>query len=283
MPVVVVGVVGVLVFVGWLIASQPARDEARAKVEQAARASAAKSDCLALANELAARRGQGADVNEMRALEMRVQACARDTGAMAVWQAAVDAMRSKRRMVTDEWANYRTTADVDAIKRNNIRGTWLRLTDEYVGDARAALAMVRGDRAGLDALVAELWEWVSAANDRAVCFGDGAAPCSRYGLNEPHNVERATDEIMRGLLPVLGSAVGEHRPGRHGGFIDYIGEPHRSTVHGYGPGLLAQAELAAGELAAAEAAAARSQLRASTVTALASNPRLATLVRPLLR
>jgi hypothetical protein len=236
MPVgiVVLGVCAMLL-VGTLALTAPQRAEAMRKQREREQTIAERDACLALRDEIAVRRRAGADVNELAALEARLANCARSTGAVQPWEASLAAMAGQRRQVDYEWANYRTTTDTDAIKRNNTRGTWLRLTDEYMTAAREALALAADSREGSQAIEAELLSWAASAHDRAVCFGNGASPCSRYGLNEPHNAERAHDEIDRGILPVLGSD-GTMRT--YSGFVSYRGRDFLRRVMTYGPGLL---------------------------------------------
>lgn len=204
MPVVLLGF-GVLAFAAFLIVTAPARQRMADERERERAEQAAKDACLALKDEIDVMRGQGADLNAVAAAEARLRACGARTGVLAAWESPIASAQGKRRQIELEWSNYRTTADVDAIKRNNIRGTWLRLTDDYMTDIRAALAAAEGSRAGAEAVWRELLEWIAGAQNRATCFTVGAAPCSRYGLNEPHSNERAMDEIVRGLVPVIGT------------------------------------------------------------------------------
>jgi hypothetical protein len=202
-PVILLGF-GVLAFAAFLVVTAPARAAMMDERERKRAEAAARDACRALEDEIAVMRGQNADLNAVAAAEARLAACALRTGTTTLAAVAVKNAAGKRRQVEFEWSNYRTTVDVDAIKRNNIRGTWLRLSDDYMTDIRAALSAAR-DRADAEAIFRELELWIGAAQSRASCFIDGVAPCSRYGLNEPHNHERAMDEIVRGLLPVIGT------------------------------------------------------------------------------
>jgi hypothetical protein len=194
----------VLAFAAFLVVTTPARQAMSDERERKRAEAAARDACRVLEDELGAMRVQGADLNAIAAAEARLTACALRTGTTTLAAVAVKSAAGKRRQVELEWSNYRTTTDVDAIKRNNIRGTWLRLSDDYMNDIRAALSAAK-DRADAEAIFRELELWIGGANARASCFVDGVAPCSRYGLNEPHSHERAMDEIVRGILPVVGT------------------------------------------------------------------------------
>jgi hypothetical protein len=168
-----------------------------------------KAEAAAKCAELQARRAgvavQGGDVNELARLDQQIKACAMASAALGnevdLGAIVLENCVAKGELISQEWAHYRSTDGTDAIKRNNTRGTWLRMTEEMTRCFAGAIDDSTTFE-GAKKIQSAIRTQVAFAESRAACFDAGVSGCSRYGLNEPHNTERATDERNRGVIPL---------------------------------------------------------------------------------
>lgn len=197
----VVVAVAVVALLGYVVKTQPEREEKRQEKEaerlEAAEKKAAKSECEAIEDRLMSARQQGADAAKLASLEADLFSCAERTGTLAPWQVLVKTMRGKRQQMDAEFAHYRSTSWSDSAKRANTIGTIMRLGDEYVTAAREALREATGSREAHLQLLRELEAEGAASDERFVCH---ATICGNGDWDRAHG------ELIRVLVPIWGLA-----------------------------------------------------------------------------
>lgn len=166
---------------------------------------ATTSRCRDLEAQLRAMRVQGGDNNAIARAQSELYACYAaakaagaeiDLGLLHAEDCGLIEVQIGR-----EWEHYKSTAEEDALARNNIRQQILRLGGEMVACYRAAVPMLStvAGAARAKQLVANS---IALTRERSACFRGGLAGCSRYGLNEPSGDERDSDEAQRVWLPL---------------------------------------------------------------------------------
>lgn len=197
-PFVIVGlvVVGVLVLAAVALfprlATAVARDQALSR-------------CDALRQERSRLAVQGGDVVEIARLDAQIRACTTEAASLGanvdLGSETLKTCLAKSEQIEQEWAHYRSTGYDDAVKRNNTRGTMLRLGEELarcfsqaVTDAQNVVTL----RQIRDAVS----QAIGRAQAREQCYLSDASGCGRFGLNEPHGNDKAADERARVITPL---------------------------------------------------------------------------------
>lgn len=173
------------------------------------------NECRNLQAELDSISIQGGDVNRQTQLRAAIARCVSEARAQGVdidpGQAAIDSCRAQASTIDAEWAHYGTTAQEDAVARNNIRGSILKNGELMVSCIRNA-TRVATSLPVLDQIDAFAREQILRSYMRVKAYLNGGV-YSRYGLNEPHVNDKATDEYLKiagplGALQIYGMAPG---------------------------------------------------------------------------
>ncbi len=170
------------------------------KALAASRLTASYAKCNALKARIAGARLQGGDLVLAAQLEAEYESCVAETNAMGgsidVAGAQLDSIEAAGSQLAVEWTHYKSTADTDAVKRNNTRSAILRIGEDMVRELRGAV-MVTTTLPVLDRIERFTREQALQSRARIMCWLSGEGGCSRYGVNEPHPNDNATDEIIR--------------------------------------------------------------------------------------
>ncbi len=201
---------GALALVAFLYVKSPEiarkRGEAQDKREAEQRQAAEVDRCRGLREQILVSAQQGRDPNETQNLQAAYQSCIAETGIADAYRAPLVGAEAKVRQVNAEWGHYLGTSKTDGGKRGSTLGAIIRLAAGFVTDVRGALnqATTRAQVMEIRAVVVN--EWLPAARDRVACFIAGQGQCSRDGINEPHNNDRARDEYLASIAPIVGAA-----------------------------------------------------------------------------
>lgn len=250
--VVVLGL-GAFALVAFLVLKTPEiqRERAKAQDERAAeqRQIERVDTCKGLAEEARVAAQQGQDVNVVANLVARYQSCIVELGIAEAYRGPLLGAEVLQRQVKAEFSHYFGTSTEDFTKRSNTRQAWHRMSRDHHNNIRAAIGMATTE-AQVEEIRAAARQWVAYAMDRVTCFLGGMGGCSRSGVSEPHNNDRAHEEYLVGVAPIVGAAEAGAWIRQRAGWPSSWIPPYDAA----GPGLLAEADQKSRELAAARAA-----------------------------
>lgn len=166
---------------------------------------AALSKCAELQRRRAQLAAQGTEVNELAALDSEIRACSSSAQALGaeldMGEVSLDGCLDKSAKIQAEWTHYRSTDYSDSWKRNNTRGTMLRLGEDMarcfmtaIDDAESA--------ASLEKIKNAIAREIARAEDRERCYLNDVSGCGRFALSEPHGNDKAADERSRVIEPL---------------------------------------------------------------------------------
>lgn len=165
----------------------------------------ALSRCEDLKRQRAALAVQGGDVVAIARLDAEIRQCAQSAQALGadvdLGGVTLDGCVAKAEQIEQEWAHYRSTEYTDAIKRNNTRGTMLRLGEEMARCFEQAVAEAETPES-IERIRTALSRAIGKAEDRERCYRNDGSGCGRFGLNEAHGNDKASDEINRVITPL---------------------------------------------------------------------------------
>lgn len=203
----IVAVIALVAAAAWRVAS--ARASAQSEADTIERIKGGQEgECRALRDRLATMRVQGGNVEEQRKVEAALRRCETELERLGLdsdrFGAAVESIATIRTQIDQEWSHYRSTSDSDFVKRSNTRGTIRRLVVDVVRRLREALALARTG-GEVDAVEHLALGVAREAFDRARCFELSQGGCGRSGVSEPDWDERAQDEYLSGVVPIVGA------------------------------------------------------------------------------
>lgn len=170
------------------------------------------NECRRLQAELDAIRVQGGDQIRAIQIETQLRRCVSEANAQGLnidpAEARLGSCETFGVLIATEWTHYKSTSMEDAIKRNNTRASILRAGEDMVACLRAVVTEATS-LSTLDRAEAFVREQIFRSSERVMCFLNGAPGCSRYGLNEAHVSDKASDEMLRigaplGIIEVYG-------------------------------------------------------------------------------
>lgn len=176
------------------------------------KASAAKdlnatlAECDALRARLTGERVQGGNPVVAAQLEAQLNACLASANAQGAKvdtsDITLEACTLMQRNIDQEWTHYKSTVWADSVKRNNTRQQVLRLGEDMVACYRRAV-LGATTIAGLNKIEAAVRESITGSYVRANCALSNEGSCGRLGpIEEPHNNDKATDELLRIGFPL---------------------------------------------------------------------------------
>lgn len=171
--------------------------------------------CQELEAELAAMSGQGGDQQAIAAKQAELRICygqAEAAGAAVdLGRVRLEQCRIMLRQCREEFAHYRSTDYSDAVKRNNTRGTILRVGENFVTCVREA-GNATETLPGAEEALALAKEAFAEFEAQRLCYLYDQAGCGRFAVNEPHGNDKAGDVQARILTPLLAVIDGELKP-----------------------------------------------------------------------
>ena len=109
--------------------------------------------------------------------------------------------------IETQWTHYRATADTEAVMRNNTRQSILSYAQTLASCYTQAVADA-STPAALDTIRQSILRSLNAAIQRSGCWKNGGAGCSRFGFNEDHPADMATQNDQRAVDPLRAVIVG---------------------------------------------------------------------------
>lgn len=199
----IVAVLALVAAAAWRVASA----RAAAATEESIKGGQA-GECRELRDQLARARVQGRSVEDAQKIEAALRQCEAEMERLGLdvdrWAGAMEEIQGLRQKIDQEWGHYRSTDTSDAVKRNMTRNTIKRSADELMRKLRATVGVARS-AAELDQLRAVALGVAADAFARARCFELSESGCGRLALNEPDWDERARDEYLGLLVPIVGA------------------------------------------------------------------------------
>ena len=204
MPIpLIVAVIALVAAAAWRVASA----RAAAATEESIKGGQA-GQCRELRDQLARARVQGKSVEDAQKIEAALRQCEAEMERLGLdvdrWAGAMEEIQGLRQKIDQEWGHYRSTDTADAVKRNNTRNTIKRSADELMRKLRATLG-IASSAAELDQLQSAALGVAADAFARARCFELSESGCGRMALNEPDWDERARDEYLGLVVPIVGA------------------------------------------------------------------------------
>lgn len=198
-PLTAIVIVGAVAAVALAAKLAPGIGASRSRADTLAR-------CAEIRRQLVAARVQGGDAVAASQLASQLSDCLAQAAAEGAQidptSAAMLDADTAYSQIEAEWAHYRSTDYSDSIKRNNTRGTMLRLGEGMAAAYRAA-ADAAVTPSQLAVVRASLLRSIDASERRRNCYLSNEAGCGRLGVSEPHGDDKAGDEWSRVLDPMI--------------------------------------------------------------------------------